>query len=182
MIVRSHRSILVIIALLSLIISTPSFSEDTKTDETEIEGTAKSYMAALFHEDIDSAASYMHPETLDGLRRQFLTELDKAKAAGQESQFLAKINVKIDGDALRILNSKDLFVTLVESDHRKHENAVQKMKESTVDVVSSKLLQNGEVIVQLKVSIPIGNRTTTQNTGLLLAKVDDKWKVKGDAL
>jgi hypothetical protein len=168
-------------ALFLLFINASVASADAKSSQTEIENTAKKYMTAFFRGDIRTAANFMHPETLNELRRSFLSELDNAKAAGQEDKFLAQMNVKKDGDTLRKLNSKELYVILVESDHKKNENGFQKMKETTVSVVSSKLLQTGEATVQLKITTPTENGTKTQDTGLLLAKAGGEWKVKGNS-
>jgi len=154
---------------------------DGKSGQAGMEDVAKNYMTAFFLGDISTAVNYMHPETLKELRRSFLSELDKAKAEGQEAQFLAKMNVKKDAKTLKKLNSKELFVVLVGSDHRKNENAFLAMKKTTVEVVNSKILPSGEAIVQLKITSPTGNGTKSQGGGLLLAKIGGEWKVKGNS-
>lgn len=174
-------AILFFVSLFLFMNASTAETADRNSGQSGMEDVAKNYMTAFFLGDMSTAANYMHPETLNELRRSFLRELDKAKAAGQEGPFLAQMNVKKDGKALKKLNSKELYVILVGSDHRKNENAFQEMRKTTVEAVSSKILPSGEAIVQLKMTSPTKSGTQAQGGGLLLSKIGGEWKVKGNS-
>lgn len=175
-------AILIFASLVLFIRISNAESTDRKSSQIELEEVAKNYMTAFFLGDLSTAANFTHPDTLNELRRSFLQQLDNAKTAGQDGQFLAQMNIKKDSKTLKKLNSKELYVVLIESDRSKrNETLLQEMKKTTVEVDSSKLLQNGEATVQLKMTSPTVSGTQTQRGGLLLARTGGKWKVKGNS-
>ncbi len=175
------QCVILVVILFLLFIRSPASSADIRATRSEIEKIAKSYMTAFFIGDIRTAANQMHPDTLNELQQAFLGKLTEARQAGQERQFLSQMNLKETAETLRKLSSLELYITLVEGDHRKDEKLFEEMKKTRVEVMDCRILKENEAIVYLKITTPLRKGTKTQNGSLLLLKYGTEWKVKGNA-
>jgi len=164
-----------------LCFTAPAHTADPQTDLSEAEAVAKRYMTAFFHGDMQTAAGLMHQETLENLKKVYLSELDKAQAEGRVQQFLAEAGVKMDVDTLRSMNAHDLYVTLMGSNQKRAPLAfLQAAQRAVVNIDGSELLSANEASVRLKISIPTNKGVINQIGGLVLEKNGGVWRVKSN--
>jgi hypothetical protein len=148
---------------------------------SEAENVAKMYVTAFFHGDMETAANLTLQETLDTFRQTFVQELDKAQSEGRLHEFLAETGLESDPNALRKMNSHDLFVVVVGSNQKRGKSsALQAMKRTIVDVEGSKKLNENEASVRFKIVIPAETGPINQSGGLLLVRQDKTWRVKSN--
>ncbi len=151
----------------------------SQSDLRVAERVAKEYMTAFFRGDFEKAAKLTHPDTLATLKHTFLAKLDQARAEGRQSELLKEIGVTVDVRTLRSMNPHDFYVTIVKSNQKRGRNeALKAMDRTTVEVVSSELLNDNEAAVQLKIKIPSDDGVDSRAGGLLLRRSEKSWRVK----
>ena len=147
----------------------------------EAENVAKTYMTAIFHGDLETAANLTLQETLDTFRQKFVQELDKAQSEGRLHEFFAKMGSESDPDALRNMSPHDLFVFVVGSTQKRVKSStLQAMKRAIVNVEGSEKRNENEASVRLQIVIPADTGQINQSGGLLLVKQDKTWRVKSN--
>jgi hypothetical protein len=146
----------------------------------DAERAAEQYMTAFFHSDLRTAASLTHPETLQQIKSAFTQAWEEAKASGKEAEFLGKSGIEPSTD-LRALDLIDFYVTVVGGSRRSAADATTAMKATAVAVSGSELAEAERVAVTLAITTPAGGASRTQESKLLLARVNGQWKVLGNA-
>lgn len=144
---------------------------------------AKEYLTAFVHGDLHAAAALTHPTTLQQFKARFTQEWENAKASGQEATFLATFGLK-DSSKITSLDPVDLYAILLAGTQRNSPEFASAMQRATIAVKAEKPLENDKVQVTLGVTMPknaAGKRTETEETKLVLEKVEGHWKVFGNA-
>ncbi len=170
------------IAALLLIFSSPKAfaGGEATTRLPDAEKAAEEYVTAFFHSDLRRAALLTHPDTLQQIKSAFTREWESAQASGKEAEFLAKSGIDAATN-LRSLGLLDLYVTVIQGSRRSAPDAAAAMKATTVAVTGSERVDAERAAVTLSITTPAGEATRTQDSKLLLARVDDGWKVVGNA-
>lgn len=142
------------------------------------EAVARDYMAAFLGSDFETAARLTHPDTLATLKQSFLVQLDQARIEGRQDELLKEIGIKEDVRRLRAMNPHEFYVTIVKSSQKRGANpAFKSMDKTQVEVVSSELLSANEAAVRLRIEIPGEAGADKINSGLLLRKFNQHWRV-----
>lgn len=167
---------IVILAVSFLLLADYAHSQ---IDLSVAESVAKEYMTAFFRGNFEKAAKLTHPDTLATLKQTFIAKLDQAQTEGRQSQLLEEIGVKVDVATLRDMSPHDFYVTIVKSNQKRGSNdAFKSMDQTTVEVVSSELLNDNEAAVRLKIKIPSDDVVDNRAGGLLLRRHKKYWRVR----
>lgn len=169
--------------LLCAVVAASAESKKGSVRSTDAEKAAKEYLTAFVHGDLHSAASLIHPTTLQQIKSRFSQEWENAKATGQEGPFLATFGLK-DSAKIESIDPVDLYAIMLEGTRRTSPEFASAMQRATVTAKSSRPLDAGKVQVTLGVTMPknpAGKRTETEETKLILEKVEGQWKVFGNA-
>ena len=173
---RGFQLGILVLTLCLAIISDVAYGQN---DLRNAERVAKEYMTAFYRGDFDKAARLTHPDTLATLKQTFLASLDEARAEGRQREMLKDIGVREDVETLRNMSPHDLYVTLIKSNQKRGNNeALQNMEQTTVEIVSSKLLNANEAAVELKINMPSTDGVENRAGGLLLRRYQKYWRVK----
>ena len=171
----SHLGIVVLALSLSLFTDYAHSQSDLRVAER----VAIEYMTAFFRGDFEKAAKLTHPDTLATLKQTFIAKLDQAQAEGRQNELLKEIGVKVDARALRGMSPHDFYVTIVKSNQKRGRNdALKAMDRTTVEVVSSELLNANEAAVRVKINIPADDGVDNRAGGLLLRRYKKYWRVR----
>jgi hypothetical protein len=171
----SHLGIVVLALSYSLF---PEYAH-SQSDLRVAESVAIEYMTAFFRGDFEKAAKLTHPDTLATLKQTFIAKLDQAQAEGRQSELLKEIGIKADARTLRSMNPDDLYVTIVKSNQKRGSNdALKGMARTTVEVVSSELLNANEAAVRVRIKIPDHDGVDNRAGGLLLRRYKKYWRVR----
>ena len=77
------------------------------------------------------------------------------------------------------MSPHDFYVTIVKSNQKRGSNdAFKSMDRTTVEVVSSELLNDNEAAVRLKIKIPSDDGVDNRAGGLLLRRDKKYWRVR----
>ena len=171
----SHLGIVVLAFSFSLLADYAHSQSDLRVAEK----IAIEYMTAFFRGDFEKAAKLTHPDTLATLKQTFIAKLDQAQAEGRQSELLKEIGVKNDARAMRSMSPHDFYVTIVKSNQKRGRNdALKAMDRTTVEVVSSELLNANEAAVRVKIKIPADDGVDNRAGGLLLRRYKKYWRVR----
>lgn len=171
----SHLGIVVLALSFSLFTDYAHSQSDLRVAER----VAIEYMTAFFRGDFEKAAKLTHPDTLATLKQTFIAKLNQAWAEGRQSELLKEIGVKADAGTLRSMSPADLYVTIVKSNQKRGSNdALKGMDRTTVEVVSSELLNANEAAVRVKIKIPAHDGVDSRAGGLLLRRHKKYWRVR----
>jgi hypothetical protein len=175
--------ILTAFCLLLFVVVASAASKKGSSSSSEAEKVAREYLTAFVHGNLHAAAALTHPSTLEQFKARFTQEWENAKATGQEATFLGTFGLK-DAAKISSMDPVDLYVILLAGTQRSSPEFAAAMQRATVAAKSSKALDAEKVQVTLGVTMPksaAGKRTETEETKLVLEKVEGQWKVFGNA-
>lgn len=147
----------------------------------DAEQVAQVYMTAFFHGDAMTAASQLHPESLEKIEVAIVEEVEKAKKTGTTKELLSQLGFELDAVELLKMNSYQIYGEIIKSNHLKAGQAAsQAMKAATVEVVKTDLINPNKATVYLRIKIPKNGQFISQDAAISLLRVSGSWKVVPD--
>lgn len=168
---RISSVLVALTALVTVLFSSASLADSLQ----EADLTAKTYMTALFHGDIDTASRLTDAGTLNQIRNVFLEGLEKARIE-------SAVGIEDYSKAIA-LSPREVYVKFLESEHRRDPSFSEAMKRAIVSVSSSETLGDGRAKVRMTVTTPKGQPGAglfTQESVLILRADETGWKVTND--
>ena len=141
------------------------------------EEAARSYMTAFFHGDLETAAALTDPETLGALRSAVMSRLEETRPGEGARARPADFGLSHSVEELKALTARAFYVEVLAASRQADAAFADAMKETVVEVDSSRRTPDGLAIVQLQVITYPGEAASNQKAALLMREADSKWKV-----
>jgi hypothetical protein len=149
---------------------------------SDAEKTAWRYMTSVLRGDVEITFTLMDPRVLDRRKADIVKAYEFAKKQGTGDEFKARFKNINDLDSALKLPPKQFFILMVKKDR---ENApaghLKAMRETIVDVLGSRRIDNDTARVDLKITPPKSISETSQEEGFILTLYQGQWKILKNA-
>jgi hypothetical protein len=125
-------------------INSPSIATE---DMPMAEGNALRYMIALFSADMNEVLSTIHPDAIDEVYSDLMSELKQAEKENRQYSFLASAGIFISPEELMAMTKNDVFKLVVNLNSDQPEQ--DHMKKVNFKILGSNLVDNETLIVSM---------------------------------
>lgn len=176
------RTKLLVFAVTSMLICSMPQPRADGANLSDAEKTAWSYMTSVLRGDVEITFTLMDPRVLDRRKADIVKAYEFAKKQGTADEFKARFKNINDLDSALKLPAKQFFILMVRKDR---ENApaehLKAMRETIVDVLGSRRIDNETARVDLKITPPKSISETSQEEGFILTLYQGQWKILKNA-
>ena len=148
-----------------------------RESHAEAEKVVDLYIAAMTRGDLETCASLMHPDALQGLQEILLPILDMSKGALREERFLTLFADANSADELRALSKEAFFISFLKGSLFSQPEIFEAMKSMQYTIIGTAAEDNGvvHVLYRLKMSM-LGSEVEELET-ISLKQSGDTWRL-----